>query len=131
MTDPRQARDYSGPLDEASPRTRHTPHRSPPSAASRSPPASASRVRGYETTPRMERIGGGFAASPPTIEEHMRLQELVRRMRAAASAAAGGHLEMLKWLHDKGCPWDKWATTSAAAGGHLAVLKWLRDKGCS
>ena len=43
-------------------------------------------------------------------------------------AARGGHLEVLKWLREKGCPWDAWACTEAARYDHLAVLKWLRSQ---
>ena len=52
--------------------------------------------------------------------------------KATCSAAAvnGGHLECLKYLHDKGCPWDKTTCSSAAEGGHLECLKYLHDKGC-
>jgi hypothetical protein len=48
-------------------------------------------------------------------------------------AAEGGHLEVLKWLHEHHAPWDEW-TGMAAAGngnkGHLDVLKWLRQHDC-
>ena len=47
-----------------------------------------------------------------------------------SSAAGGGHLECLKYLHDKGCPWDEMACLSAADGGHLECLKYLHDEGC-
>ena len=40
-----------------------------------------------------------------------------------AHAAAGGHLEVLQWARENGCPWD-WKTCAwAAEGGHLAVLR--------
>ena len=45
-------------------------------------------------------------------------------------AAKGGHLEVLKWLRENGCPWDSCTCYSAAKGGHLEVLKWLRENGC-
>ena len=48
---------------------------------------------------------------------------------ACSSAAGGGHLECLKYLHDEGCPWDEVACSSAAEGGHLVCLKYLHDKG--
>ena len=47
-----------------------------------------------------------------------------------AAAARGGHLEMLKWLHAHGCPWDEETSTLAARGGHLEMLKWARSEGC-
>ena len=45
---------------------------------------------------------------------------------ACARAAEGGHLEVLKWLRAEGCPWDEWACERAAKGGHLKMLRWLR-----
>jgi hypothetical protein len=41
-----------------------------------------------------------------------------------------GHLEVLKWLREIGCPWDEKTCSHAAEGGHLEVLKWLREIGC-
>jgi len=37
-------------------------------------------------------------------------------------AAAGGHLEILKWLHVNKCPWDEYVCVSAVSNGHLEVL---------
>jgi hypothetical protein len=45
-------------------------------------------------------------------------------------AAKGGHLELLKWAREKGCPWDSDTCAYAAKGGHLEVLKWARQNGC-
>jgi hypothetical protein len=42
----------------------------------------------------------------------------------------GGHLEVLKWARENGCPWDEQTCSSAATGGHLEVLKWARANGC-
>ena len=50
--------------------------------------------------------------------------------RLCAAAASGGHIEILGWLRDNGCPWTRWACTTAAAGGRLEVMKWLRQNGC-
>ena len=41
-------------------------------------------------------------------------------------AAFGGHLELVKWLRAKGCPWGTWTSKLAARGGHLEVLQWMR-----
>ncbi|KAL6051432.1 Ankyrin repeat domain-containing protein [Balamuthia mandrillaris] len=41
-----------------------------------------------------------------------------------------GHLEMLQWAKENGCPWDKLTCTWAAKEGHLKVLKWARENGC-
>jgi len=47
-----------------------------------------------------------------------------------ANAAEGGHLEVLKWARENGCPWDERTCANAAEGGHLEVLKWARENGC-
>ena len=49
---------------------------------------------------------------------------------ATIGAAEGGHLDVMKFLHEKGCPWDENATRGAAEGGHLDVMKFLHEKGC-
>ena len=43
-------------------------------------------------------------------------------------AAAGGQLEMLKWMREQNpqWAWDTDTCFAAAYGGHLEVLKWLR-----
>ena len=38
-------------------------------------------------------------------------------------AAKTGQLEVMKWLHANGCPWDADTCESAAEGGHLKVLQ--------
>ena len=40
------------------------------------------------------------------------------------------NIEALKWLRDKGCPWDEWVFHAAADGTDLELLKWLREQGC-
>ena len=47
-----------------------------------------------------------------------------------AYACKGDHLETLKWLRSKGCPWDECTCIFAAAEGHLDVLKYLHENGC-
>ena len=39
-------------------------------------------------------------------------------------------LSTLQWAHEQGCLWDKWTCEHAAERGHLDVLKWLRENGC-
>ena len=41
-------------------------------------------------------------------------------------AAQGGHLEVLKWLRVKGCPWGASTSAWAAQHGHLEMLQWMR-----
>ena len=59
--------------------------------------------------------------NPKEMDKHDRLLHI---------AAMNGHLSEMKWLHNKGCPWNEETCTGAAYGGHLKVLKWLRGKGC-
>ena len=47
-------------------------------------------------------------------------------MRILVSAATGGHLEVLKWARENGCPWNEYDLSCAAEGGHIEVLKWAR-----
>ena len=37
---------------------------------------------------------------------------------------------MLKYLHEHECPWDKVTYWAAAVGGHLEVLKYAHENGC-
>ena len=45
-------------------------------------------------------------------------------------AACRGHLDVLKYAHENGCPWDVWTLEHAVRHGHLDVLKYLRENGC-
>ena len=57
-------------------------------------------------------------------------------------AAENGHLEVLEYLHENGCPWDKWTCNCAAKNGHLQAeipkgfprslceLSYLHSNGC-
>ena len=45
-----------------------------------------------------------------------------------ANAAAAGHLHVLGWLREEGCPWDK--ETSDWAVYDLEMLRWVRENGC-
>ena len=42
----------------------------------------------------------------------------------------GGHLEVLQWAHQNGCPWDRGTCEAAAQEGHLQMLQWARQNGC-
>ena len=39
-------------------------------------------------------------------------------------------MDVLKYLHENGCPWDKWTCCDAAERGHLDVLKYAHENGC-
>ncbi|AGO85343.1 Ankyrin repeat domain containing protein [Pandoravirus salinus] len=47
-----------------------------------------------------------------------------------AAAARGGHLEVLKYAHERGCAWDHSTCAAAAKGGHLACLQYAHTYGC-
>ncbi|KAL6075282.1 Ankyrin repeat domain containing protein [Balamuthia mandrillaris] len=49
---------------------------------------------------------------------------------SCAIAASNGNLEMLKWLHEQGCPWDASTFDRAAVSGDLEVAKWMHAQGC-
>jgi hypothetical protein len=46
---------------------------------------------------------------------------------SSEAAAAGGHLEVYKWLYAHGCDMSQDTCTNAAGGGHLDVLKWAHE----
>ena len=46
------------------------------------------------------------------------------------SAAKNGHLECLKYAHERGCDWDRWTCFYAAKNGHLECLKYAHEHGC-
>jgi len=44
-------------------------------------------------------------------------------------AAAAGDLPLLQYLRAHRCPWSESAAAAAAVGGHLAVLRWMDEQG--
>ena len=56
--------------------------------------------------------------------------EGLRRSSACSWASREGHLEVLKYAHENGCPWNSWTCSSAARRGHLEVLKYAHENGC-
>ena len=44
--------------------------------------------------------------------------------------ATHGDLEALKWARHHGCAWDQYTCAGAARKGHIAVLKWAIANGC-
>lgn len=45
-------------------------------------------------------------------------------------AAKGGYLELFQWCVANGCPWKYGACDLAASGGHLELVRWCTSKGC-
>ena len=52
------------------------------------------------------------------------------KIRVCIIAAKHGHLEVLQWAREHGCPWNEWTCARAAQNGHLEVLQWALDNGC-
>jgi hypothetical protein len=48
----------------------------------------------------------------------------------AAAAAAAGHEHVLCYLREQGCEWDEETVAAAAECGHLSSVKWLLSVGC-
>lgn len=46
------------------------------------------------------------------------------------SAARGGKLTTLKWLHEQNCPWNEATATEAARGDHVHILTFLHSQEC-
>jgi len=45
-------------------------------------------------------------------------------------ASKYGHLEVLKYLHENGCPWNENCCEFASERGHLECLKYLHESEC-
>lgn len=43
-------------------------------------------------------------------------------------AAYNGHLNVIEWAHNNGCPWDEKTCTYAAISGHLNIIVWIRSQ---
>ena len=53
-----------------------------------------------------------------------------RKARFCEQMARKGNLELLKYAHENGCPWDKDTCSEAAYHGHLECLKYAHENGC-
>jgi hypothetical protein len=51
---------------------------------------------------------------------------------ACKAAAQKGALQILRYLHENGCPWDAVDVCSAgAASGHLDIVRYMHEQGCT
>ena len=52
------------------------------------------------------------------------------RPKMCSIAASEGRLQLLRWLRDRGCPWEDGVNvySLAARGGHADVLEWLQRR---
>ena len=77
----------------------------------------------------------GWAARGGHLEviKWLRAKECPWGIPTSLMAAEGGHLEVLQWMRaqDPSCPWNSRVCSSAAREGHLEVLRWARSQGCS
>ena len=39
-------------------------------------------------------------------------------------------METLRWLRERGAPWNWWTVEDAGSNGHLEVMKWALENGC-
>jgi hypothetical protein len=83
--------------------------------------------RSYELVPILNwAVYGGHRRVAEWMLETFPTELKYPQYSTLTSAARGGQLDMMKWLHfELGCPWDGTACTQAAKNGHLHVLKWL------
>lgn len=51
--------------------------------------------------------------------------------KTVARAAANGHLHIIEYLRQVGCPWDEDMVSAAAAAGHLNVFAYAVENGCN
>ena len=45
-------------------------------------------------------------------------------------AAKFGHLDILKYLHENGAPWNSWTCFYARENNHLECLNYAKENGC-
>jgi Ankyrin repeats (many copies) len=51
---------------------------------------------------------------------------------ACVAAAAGGHYETVRFLHESGCPWDSQTMCQKAAeSGSVELLQYLKQQECA
>ena len=52
-----------------------------------------------------------------------------KKERFCAQMARNGNVELLKFLRENGCPWDRFTCYKAAENGHLECLKYAHENG--
>ena len=86
-----------------------------------------------ETGRSLQMFGAHEAAERGHLStlKHLHRQGLMRfTAEVCAKGAGSGNLELLKWMRENSCPWDKFTCSAAAHGGQLEVLQWARANGC-
>jgi len=49
---------------------------------------------------------------------------------ACSNAASNGHLDVLKYLHEHGCPWDSLTCYHAHENDHIEFLNYAIEQKC-
>jgi hypothetical protein len=49
---------------------------------------------------------------------------------ACSNAASNGHLDVLKYLHEHGCPWDSLTCYHAHENDHIEFLNYAIEREC-
>lgn len=71
----------------------------------------------------------GESGSIPLAEWKLKHDSADTDTAAADAAAENGHLELLKWLSDRGFSATSYAIDYSSAHGHLEVVKFLDEHG--
>ena len=63
--------------------------------------------------------------------EELTLLKETKKDKLTRISAIKGYLNLMIYLHENGCSWDKYTCRRAAEKGHLDCLKYARENGCS
>jgi len=67
------------------------------------------------------------AGNLPVLQYVHIFTNMVMQRNLTEAAATHGHLVVLKWLRERGCPWDEKVTGEAAVRGHMHILNYALD----
>ena len=74
-------------------------------------------------------VDAAKAGDIESLQRLMSLPDFEWDPDTTAFAAEYGHLEVLKFVYENGCPWAFYTCSSAAYGGHLDCLKFAHEHG--
>ena len=84
----------------------------------------------------MERIKGynievyvGIIRGRIELHQILKMDKKSEKLSITQSAEKG-YIELLIYLHERGCKWDKWTSVQAACAGQTKCLRYLHEKGC-
>lgn len=58
------------------------------------------------------------------------LEYILYNSGTITQAAQGGNLEIVKYLYELGCPWNKLTFAWGTQSGNIDMLTWMDKKGC-